>query len=86
MPDSERPIDQTASPPAVDKQGDRTRPLRVHIGASSHLGKVRTNNEDQYAVIRRRRSREALMTSLPSDAFFEAEEEAYILIVADGMG
>jgi protein phosphatase len=58
----------------------------VNIGASSHLGKVRTNNEDQYAVIRRRRSREALMTSLPSDAFFEAEEEAYILIVADGMG
>ena len=86
MPDLERPVDQTSSPPAVDMRGDRTRTVRVQIGASSHLGKVRRNNEDQYAVIRRRRSREALMTSLPSGAFFEAEEEAYILIVADGMG
>jgi PPM family protein phosphatase len=86
MPYSKRLRKRTAIPPAVEATGDAPQPVRVQIGASSHLGKVRTNNEDQYAVIRRRRSREALMTSLPSSAFFEAVEEAYILIVADGMG
>jgi PPM family protein phosphatase len=86
MPDSKRPMNHTASPPAAEATDDEPQAVRVQIGASSHLGKVRTNNEDQYAVIRRRRSREALMTSLPSGAFFEAVEEAYILIVADGMG
>ncbi|MCH5374562.1 MAG: hypothetical protein JJ992_11335 [Planctomycetes bacterium] len=61
-------------------------PIRVQFGAGSHQGKVRQNNEDQFAVIRRRRTREALMTSLASDSLLHKDEEAYIQIVADGMG
>ncbi len=86
MPDPDSSINRTEqeSPPA--DCASSTPPVRVLVGAASHVGKVRQNNEDQYAVIRRRRSREALMTSLPSGVLFEDEEEAYILLVADGMG
>ena len=85
MPDQDDSLDQTKqeSPPT---DGATLMTVRVQIGAASHVGMIRQNNEDQYAVIRRRRSREALMTSLPSGVLFENEEEAYILLVADGMG
>ncbi|TVS16329.1 MAG: serine/threonine-protein phosphatase [Planctomycetaceae bacterium] len=85
MPDLDNSLDQTEqeSPPSDEAT---SMVVRVQIGAASHVGKVRQNNEDQYAVIRRRRSREALMTSLPNGVLFENEEEAYILLVADGMG
>lgn len=86
MPELDNSIDRTEqeSPPIDCATSALVVP--VQIGAASHVGKVRQNNEDQYAVIRRRRSREALMTSLPSGVLFENEEEAYILLVADGMG
>jgi PPM family protein phosphatase len=87
MPDTEKPTDQTARNPRHWMTGASSLGHCRCKSALRHIvGKVRANNEDQYAVIRRRRSREALMTSLPSGAFFEDEEEAYILIVADGMG
>jgi PPM family protein phosphatase len=38
---------------------------RVHVkfGAASHTGKVRPNNEDLYAVVRRRRTSELILTN-----------------------
>src|SRR5262245_13247578 len=60
--------------------------VRVAFGARSHPGKVRTNNEDQWAVIKRRRTRDVLLTSLPESWLRSVEESAYTVVVADGMG
>jgi protein phosphatase len=58
----------------------------VQFGALSHVGKVRTNNEDHYGIVRRYRTREVLMTNLPADVLTPTREEAYTMAVADGMG
>jgi PPM family protein phosphatase len=58
----------------------------VQFGALSHRGNVRKNNEDHFVVMRRTRSREVLLTSLATETLPEAEEEGYVMIVADGMG
>jgi protein phosphatase len=60
--------------------------VRVEFGARSHPGKVRTRNEDQWLVVRRRRTRDVLMTSLPQSWLPTIEEYAYTIAVADGMG
>ncbi|MCL4207760.1 MAG: serine/threonine-protein phosphatase [Pirellulaceae bacterium] len=86
MPDSEDTLDDILPEALQAVLDDRALPVQVRIGALSNLGKVRKNNEDQYAVIRRWRSREALMSSLPSGTLLDEKEEAYVLIVADGMG
>jgi len=60
---------------------------RFEFGAASHIGKVRGNNEDHYAISRRTRSREVLFTNVdaaPGQTL--TEEHAYVLIVADGVG
>lgn len=59
---------------------------RVTFGALSHVGKVRQNNEDHYGVIRRHRGRDVLFTSLPEGFLAPSCEEAYTMVVADGMG
>jgi protein phosphatase len=61
-------------------------PVRVEFGARSHPGRVRPNNQDQWLVVRRRRTRDVLMTSLPEGWLPSREEYAYAMIVADGMG
>jgi len=86
MPRSQETLDEIPVGFLDSAMDSETMSVYVQFGALSHQGNVRQNNEDQYAVIRRRRSREALMTSLPSDSLLESQEEAYILIVADGMG
>jgi PPM family protein phosphatase len=60
--------------------------LRPEFAALSHPGKVRANNEDHYAVVRRRRSRDVLLTNLPEGTLRTACEEAYSMVVADGVG
>ncbi|MHB9079159.1 MAG: PP2C family protein-serine/threonine phosphatase [Pirellulaceae bacterium] len=66
-----------------------TTPLAEHVlltfGAATHIGKVRPRNEDHFAVVRRKRSREVLASNvaLPSDL---PDDEAYSFIVADGVG
>ncbi|MEQ8790569.1 MAG: protein phosphatase 2C domain-containing protein [Pirellulaceae bacterium] len=57
----------------------------VHYGGVSHVGSVRSSNEDHYAIIRRTRGQEMMQTNLPS-CLALPEEEAYALVVADGMG
>jgi protein phosphatase len=61
--------------------------VRVEIGAETHVGKVRKNNEDQYLFARLRKSIDVLGTSLAGEpAPRSDEEEMYMLLVADGIG
>jgi protein phosphatase len=61
-------------------------PVRVRFGALSHPGRVRPNNEDHYLVVERRRARSVLLTNLPDGTLRPADDTAYVLAVADGMG
>ncbi|MHB8974413.1 MAG: PP2C family protein-serine/threonine phosphatase [Pirellulaceae bacterium] len=61
-------------------------PYDVGLGAASHVGKVRKNNEDHYVVVRRSRAREIVSTNLPALPASYPAEYAYTLIVADGVG
>lgn len=61
--------------------------LEVDLGALSHVGHVRENNEDSYLVIKFGRSLENLMTNIKDDVL----EQCYVMngygmLVADGMG
>jgi protein phosphatase len=59
----------------------------VDVGALSHPGKVRPNNEDSYLVMRFGRSMRTLFTNLPADQEPALHAEiGYGLLVADGMG
>src|SRR5262245_9284590 len=61
-------------------------PLSMTFGGGTNVGKVRENNEDHFAVIKRIRSHEALLTNLDPGTLVAAGDEAYCFIVADGMG
>lgn len=60
--------------------------VQVAFGALSHVGLVRKNNEDHYGVVQRLRSRRILLTNVPEEEMPPTQEEAYALVVADGMG
>jgi len=61
--------------------------VQVDLGALSHPGKVRANNEDCYLVARFTRALQPLLTNLPDGQLSgQLEEVAYGLLVADGMG
>lgn len=62
------------------------KPLAFEFGASSHQGRVRSNNEDHYAVVRRRRTSELLLTNLEPPPMALADDSAFVLVVADGIG
>lgn len=66
--------------------GNVTPPITVEFGGGTHPGLVRDNNEDHYAVIRRYRSREVLLTNMPPDAYPPQLENVYAFAVADGVG
>ncbi len=60
---------------------------QVDLGACSHQGKVRSNNEDCFLVARVERSLQPLLTNLPAGHIPDRHEEiAYAMLVADGMG
>lgn len=61
-------------------------PVQIQLGAATHAGLVRGNNEDHYAVVRRTRSQELLLSNLPAGPGRSFHEHAYMMIVADGMG
>lgn len=60
--------------------------VRAKFGAATHVGLVRTNNEDHYAVVQRLRTRRILLTNVPHDDLEQTQEEAYVMSIADGMG
>jgi serine/threonine protein phosphatase PrpC len=64
----------------------KTTPLRVEFGAASNVGLVRKNNEDHFAVVRRRRSQEVMLSNLPPGTLAPSTDTSYCFIVADGMG
>lgn len=61
-------------------------PVRLECAGRSHPGKVREENQDHFAVVRRYRTREVLATSLPETLLRNREQEAFVMAVADGMG
>jgi protein phosphatase len=61
-------------------------PVRVTFGSLTHQGLVRTNNEDHFMVVERRRTRSVLFTNLPAGVLSAADDVAYLYAVADGMG
>jgi serine/threonine protein phosphatase PrpC len=75
------PLTPAAPPPSASAQ------VQVDLGALSHRGKVRANNEDCYLVARVDRALTILLTNLPEGCLPDrAEEVGYGLLVADGMG
>jgi PPM family protein phosphatase len=59
----------------------------VDLGALSHRGKVRPNNEDSFLVTRLGRSLTTLITNLPNGCVPNLHAETgYAMLVADGMG
>jgi protein phosphatase len=61
--------------------------VRVDLGALSHPGKVRPNNEDHYLVVELDRAMRVLLSNLPADLVPERVGECgYAMLVADGMG
>ncbi len=61
-------------------------PMKLQFGAVTHVGNVRSRNEDHHAVIRNTRRCEVLFTNLPDDDRACPEDEAYGMVVADGIG
>lgn len=61
--------------------------VQVDLGALSHRGKVRPNNEDSFLVTRFERALDTLLTNLPAGYVPERyAETGYGMLVADGMG
>jgi len=59
----------------------------VDLGAISHQGHVRENNEDSYLVMRFGRSLENLLTNIDPDLLDQSHfMSGYGMLVADGMG
>src|SRR5689334_11027202 len=62
-------------------------PLSVELGATTHQGHVRENNEDSYLLMRFGRSLERLSTNLDEHLLEQNYTlTGYGLLVADGMG
>jgi PPM family protein phosphatase len=61
-------------------------PMRVDFGGASHVGLVRKSNEDHFAVFRRIRMQDVLLTNLAPDDAPPNTSAAYCLVVADGIG
>lgn len=60
--------------------------LAFEFGAASHVGLRRAENQDHYAVVRRTRLQELVLSNLPSEDFVLPADESYGMAVADGMG
>ncbi len=84
-------VDTSEINPQQNKARDRPQPysalVDVDLGALSHPGKVRSNNEDHFLILRFGRFLETVQTNLPPGSVPpRAEEGGYGMVVADGMG
>jgi protein phosphatase len=76
------PVRDTAASPVRFAQ-----PVAVDAAGLTHVGRVRTSNEDHFLISRLGRYFETVSTSLPAeDLPARADDATYSLIVADGMG
>jgi PPM family protein phosphatase len=76
----------TSKPTGIPELHPR-RKVRADVGALSHEGKIRKNNEDHYLVVRLRRVLEPVLSNVSASLFpGQVEEEGYGMLVADGMG
>jgi protein phosphatase len=72
--------------PSSEDETPSTR-VEIDLGALSHKGNVRPENEDHFLVVRLERTMRALLTSLPPGQIPEQyADTAYGMVVADGMG
>jgi protein phosphatase len=71
---------------ALEMFRSHTPSVRIEFGAVSDVGKVRPINQDHYMVVRRMRARSVLMTNLPADELPYSQDDAFVMVVADGMG
>jgi len=70
-----------------DSSNESWTSLNVDVGALSHQGHVRENNEDSYLVMRFGRTLENLLTNLREDCVEQSYlMNGYAMLVADGMG
>src|SRR5262249_23271864 len=59
----------------------------VDVAGTTHTGKIRTNNEDNFLVVRFGRFLQTMLTSLPDEHLMpEHALTGYGMAVADGMG
>jgi PPM family protein phosphatase len=64
-----------------------SRPVQVAFGSGSHIGKVRQENQDHFAVVRIARTLDVVGSNLrEGDLTEHVEDVAYGMVVADGMG
>jgi len=60
--------------------------LQFTFGGATHVGNVRASNDDHFAIVRRRRSSELVLSDIAEADLPLAEDSAYGIIVADGIG
>ncbi|PWT95316.1 MAG: hypothetical protein C5B55_01425 [Blastocatellia bacterium] len=74
---------QTASEPDLENEFAAT----VDIGAATHQGLVRENNEDHYLVVRFQRALAPLLSNVPEGILEKSYDiTGYGMLIADGMG
>lgn len=65
---------------------DEFTPSRIDVAGGSHAGLKRSENQDHFAVVRRARIQQVVISDVDLDATCATEDANYLLIVADGMG
>jgi protein phosphatase len=71
----------------ADEWPSKSSHVEVDLAASSHPGKLRSNNEDHYLVARADRTFRPLITNISKgNVPEESTETVYGMVVADGMG
>jgi serine/threonine protein phosphatase PrpC len=84
--DSETVEDVTPALAAAKFFVEPTADLKFEFGAATHPGKLRSENQDHYIVLRRIRTQQLLLTNVATEELSYATDEAFGLAVADGMG
>lgn len=59
---------------------------RIHAVGDSHIGLKRERNEDHFVIMKRTRTSEIVSSNLPIMDLQSGRDEAYALVVADGIG
>jgi protein phosphatase len=78
---------ELAPSPDASAPGPSSSSVRADLAGLSHPGKVRSNNEDNFLVIRFGRFLQTMLTSLPDGHLApEYEDSGYGIAVADGIG